>query len=136
MLGGSFLTQRATQPEGGMARGFGVAALVWPCPALACPSSASRKTEIAPARLPRQVQGWTTGLRAALIFAALLPGVVAGAPSDDIKSLIDQSRAVDAYDLGKRGTRIASDDFFDYCFGIAAADSRHDKSVTYPIRQR
>lgn len=64
-------------------------------------------------------------LRAVLSLIALLPCAVIAAPSDDIKSLIDQGKAADAYQLGIQATREPSDELFDYYFGVAAVDSDH-----------
>ncbi len=62
-------------------------------------------------------------LRALAFLVALLPCAVTAAPSDDLKSLIDQGKAVDAYALGKQTAREPSDELFDYYLGLAAVDS-------------
>ena len=48
---------------------------------------------------------------------------VAAAPSDDLKLLLDQGKAQEAYELGKRIVRQAGDMSFDRYFGVAAIDT-------------
>lgn len=48
---------------------------------------------------------------------------VAAAPSDDLKLLLDQGKAQEAYELGKRIVRQTGDILFDRYFGVAAIDT-------------
>lgn len=69
----------------------------------------------------------TRQVRALLAFAALaltLPAVQA-APADDIKALLEQGRAAEAYALGRRHAGLFGTAAFDFYYGIAATDSGH-----------
>ncbi len=68
-------------------------------------------------------------LRAVLSLIALLPCAVIAVPSDDIKSLIDQCKAADAYQLGTQAAQLPSDELFDYYFGIAAVNSLRERDA-------
>lgn len=56
------------------------------------------------------------------VLLALSGGVLADVV-DDMKSLIEQGRYADAFDLGMRNERLAGDPRYDYFFGVAAVDS-------------
>lgn len=63
--------------------------------------------------------------RAACLLAVLL-ALSGGAWADvvdDMKSLIEQGRYADAFNLGMRNDRLAGDPRYDYFFGVAAVDS-------------
>jgi len=47
------------------------------------------------------------------------------APADDIKALLEQGRASEAYELGRKTPEALGDPAFDFYFGIAATDSGH-----------
>ena len=47
------------------------------------------------------------------------------APADDIKSLVEQGKAAEAYQLGARHPELLGQPEFDLAFGIAAIDSGH-----------
>ena len=55
-----------------------------------------------------------------VVLVSCLPSVAIAAPSDDIKSLIDQGKAADAYQLGTQAAPLPSDELFDYYVGVAA----------------
>jgi hypothetical protein len=58
-----------------------------------------------------------------LVLAAGLPSAARAAPADDLKSLIEQGKAVQAYDLGRRHADELGNPAFDFYFGVAAIDS-------------
>jgi hypothetical protein len=58
----------------------------------------------------------------ALLLLALC-GLARAEVSDDMKSLIEQGRFADAFDLGMRHERLAGEPQYDYYFGVAAIDS-------------
>ncbi len=47
------------------------------------------------------------------------------APADDIKIMLEQGKAVDAYNLGSKNPDLLGQPAFDFYFGIAAIDSGH-----------
>lgn len=63
-------------------------------------------------------------MRALLICMAILisPGVYAAVP-DQMKALIEQNKAKEAYELGLQHQDLLGDPIFDYVFGVAAIDS-------------
>src|SRR6185436_8343904 len=68
-----------------------------------------------------------TKLRALLALVALalaLPAAVA-APADDIKALLEQGKAAEAYALGRGHPELFGTAAFDFYYGIAATDSGH-----------
>jgi predicted Zn-dependent protease len=60
-----------------------------------------------------------------LLLAAALPLFAYAAPSDDLKALLDQGKAADAYALGKKNPDQLGNPAFDFYFGIAAVDAGH-----------
>lgn len=62
-------------------------------------------------------------LLAAWLLAAA--AAVTAAPADDLKALVEQGRAADAYALGKQHPNELGNPAFDFYFGIAAVDSGH-----------
>lgn len=74
---------------------------------------------IAATAAPRRIFGlW-------LLLALLLSvaGPACAEVADDMKSLIEQGRFAEAFDLGIRNDRLAGDPEYDYYFGVAAVDS-------------
>ena len=61
----------------------------------------------------------------ALLLAAALPFFAYAAPADDLKALLDQGKAADAYALGKKHPDQLGNPAFDFYFGIAAVDAGH-----------
>jgi len=59
-----------------------------------------------------------------LLFACF-SATLCAAPADDIKTLLDKSRAKEAYDLGKSRPDQFGEPAFDFYFGVAAIDSGH-----------
>ena len=60
------------------------------------------------------------------LFLALLLTLVGPARADvvdDLKSLVEQGRFADAFNLGVHNERLAGDPIYDYFFGVAAIDS-------------
>lgn len=60
------------------------------------------------------------------LFLLLLLGAAGVARADvtaDIKSLVEQGRFAEAFDLGMRNDRLAGEPEYDYYFGVAAVDS-------------
>ena len=49
----------------------------------------------------------------------------AAAPADDVKALLEQGKAAEAYELGRKTPESLGDPAFDFYFGIAATDSGH-----------
>ncbi len=47
------------------------------------------------------------------------------APADDLKALLEQGKAAQAYELGRKTPEALGDPVFDFYFGIAATDSGH-----------
>lgn len=54
-----------------------------------------------------------------------LASALCAAPADDIKALLDQGKAAEAYSLGTRHPDLLGQPAFDFYFGIAAIDSGH-----------
>lgn len=48
-----------------------------------------------------------------------------GAPADDLRALVEQGKAAEAYALGERHPEALGDPAFDFWYGIAAIDSGH-----------
>ena len=61
----------------------------------------------------------------ALLLAAALPLFAYAAPADDLKGLLDQGKAAEAYALGKKNPDQLGNPAFDFYFGIAAVDAGH-----------
>lgn len=70
--------------------------------------------------------GWNTRL---LLFVGsvlmLTSAATLAAPSDDLKALVEQGKAADAYALGKKSSDQFGDPGFDFYYGVAAIDSGH-----------
>jgi hypothetical protein len=85
---------------------------------------------VSPARLSSD--SWPTGraqrarrllaLPAALAMAFTATSALAGVP-EDMKTLIEQRRAAEAYELGLKHEEMLGQPLFDYYFGIAAVDA-------------
>lgn len=77
--------------------------------------------QLPPSRLPSRP------LLARLLLAAALasPLLAAADPQADLKALVAQGRAADAYALGSRHPERLGDPAFDYFFGVAAVDAGH-----------
>jgi hypothetical protein len=54
-----------------------------------------------------------------------LTTLVGAAPADDIKALVEQGKAADAYSLGAKTPELLGQPAFDFYFGVAAIDSGH-----------
>src|SRR5512141_2161811 len=67
-----------------------------------------------------------TGLSAGMAFAivSFAPALLA-APGDDVKTLLEQGKAADAYAEGKKHPEQLGDPAFDFFFGVAAIDAGH-----------
>ena len=74
----------------------------------------------APSGRPR-IRHWL----AAAALAAALPLAAQAAPADDLKALLDQGKAADAYALGKQHPEELGNPQFDFFFGVAAVDAGH-----------
>ncbi len=67
-----------------------------------------------------------TGHWLVAIAAAALPALAAhAAPADDLKALLDQGKAAEAYALGKKYPDQLGNPEFDFFFGVAAIDAGH-----------
>jgi hypothetical protein len=63
--------------------------------------------------------------RLALALSAALSLAAHAAPADDVKALLDQGKAADAYALGKAHPEELGSPTFDFFFGVAAVDAGH-----------
>ena len=61
----------------------------------------------------------------ALAVAALFPLGAYAAAGDDVKALLDQGKAAEAYALGKQHPEELGNPAFDFYFGVAAIDAGH-----------
>src|SRR5581483_1999341 len=61
----------------------------------------------------------------ALAFAAALPLAVQAATADDVKALVEQGKAADAYALGRQHPEELGNPAFDFYYGVAAVDAGH-----------
>lgn len=68
-----------------------------------------------------QIKHWLV----AATLAAAFPLAVQAAPADEIKALLDQGKAAEAYALGKKQPEQLGSPAFDFYFGVAAIDSGH-----------
>src|ERR1043165_9183158 len=69
-------------------------------------------------------------MRGRTLFLASLaafawPLAVFAAPADDVKALIDQGKAAEAYALGKQHPDQLGNPAFDFYYGVAAIDAGH-----------
>jgi tetratricopeptide (TPR) repeat protein len=64
-------------------------------------------------------------LLGALALAAALPHQAQAAPADEVKALLDQNKAAEAYALGKRNPDQLGNPEFDFYYGVAAVDAGH-----------
>src|SRR4051812_37658779 len=62
---------------------------------------------------------------AALACLAAVPCAAIAATADDVKALIDQGKAADAYALGKQHPEELGNPAFDFYYGVAAIDAGH-----------
>ncbi len=62
---------------------------------------------------------------AALLLALGIPLALQAAPADDVKALLDQGKAAEAYALGKKYPDQLGSPSFDFYFGVAAIDTGH-----------
>ena len=62
---------------------------------------------------------------AALLLGLGLPLAAFGAPADDVKALLDQGKAAEAYALGKKHPDQLGNPSFDFFYGVAAIDAGH-----------
>src|SRR6185436_16137744 len=60
-----------------------------------------------------------------LLAAAAFPICAYAAPADDIKALVDQGKAAEAYAFGKKNPDQLGNPAFDFYFGVAAVDAGH-----------
>ncbi|HEX2565736.1 MAG TPA: tetratricopeptide repeat protein, partial [Burkholderiales bacterium] len=60
-----------------------------------------------------------------LAFMAALPISAQAATADDVKALVDQGKAADAYALGRQHPEELGNPAFDFYYGVAAVDSGH-----------
>jgi hypothetical protein len=61
----------------------------------------------------------------ALLLAIAFPLCAYAAPADDVKALLDQGKAAEAYALGKKYPAQLGNPVFDFYFGVAAVDAGH-----------
>ncbi len=61
----------------------------------------------------------------ALLLAAAFPLCALAAPADELKALLDQGKAAEAYALGKKYPDQLGSPAFDFSFGVAAVDAGH-----------
>lgn len=66
---------------------------------------------------------WTVW--AAFALLACFSGAPRAAPADDVRTLLEQGRAADAYALGRRHPEELGKPDFDFFYGVAAIDSGH-----------
>jgi hypothetical protein len=64
-------------------------------------------------------------LLASVIGAVVSMGAAHAAPADDVKALLDQNKAVDAYKLGRANPGEMGSPTFDFYYGIAAIEAGH-----------
>ncbi len=64
-------------------------------------------------------------LRIALLGLACAVLNASAAPADDIKALLEQGKAAEAYEFGRKTPEALGEPAFDFYFGIAATDSGH-----------
>src|SRR3954462_12600836 len=64
-------------------------------------------------------------LFSALALTAALPLGLQAAPADEVKALLDQNKAAEAYALGKRNPDQLGNPDFDFYYGVAAVDAGH-----------
>src|SRR3954466_3017117 len=62
---------------------------------------------------------------AAFAWLAALPCAAFAATADDVKALIDQGKAADAYALGRQHPEELGNPAFDFYYGVAAVDAGH-----------
>ena len=60
-----------------------------------------------------------------LVIAAAVPLCAFAAPGDEVKALLDQGKAAEAYALGKKFPNELGNPAFDFYFGVAAIDAGH-----------
>lgn len=66
---------------------------------------------------------WTVW--AAFALLACFSGAPRAAPADDVRTLLEQGRAADAYAIGRRHPEELGKPDFDFFYGVAAIDSGH-----------
>lgn len=62
---------------------------------------------------------------AAVVGAMLSAGAAQAAPADEVKALLEQKKAVEAYNLGRTNPNEMGNPTFDFYYGIAAIDAGH-----------
>jgi hypothetical protein len=62
---------------------------------------------------------------AAILGAMLSAGVAQAAPADEVKALLEQKKALEAYNLGRANPGEMGKPTFDFFYGIAAIDAGH-----------
>jgi hypothetical protein len=84
------------------------------------------KSDAAEQKKGGPMRSWNTRSLVLAGSALLLASMAAiAAPSDDVKALVEQGKAGEAYALGKKNAAQFGDPGFDFYFGIAAVDSGH-----------
>ncbi|MGE5641126.1 MAG: tetratricopeptide repeat protein, partial [Clostridia bacterium] len=61
----------------------------------------------------------------AALSALAMPLAALAAPADDVKALMDQGKAADAYALGKQHPEELGNPAFDFYYGVSAIDAGH-----------
>ncbi len=64
-------------------------------------------------------------LALACIFGAAFSGAALAAPADEVKALLDQGKAAEAYAVGKKYPDQLGNPDFDFFYGVAAVDAGH-----------
>ena len=59
------------------------------------------------------------------VLACVIPWVAQAVPADEVKALVDQGKAAEAYALGKKHPEQLGNPAFDFYFGVAAIDAGH-----------
>jgi len=62
---------------------------------------------------------------AVCLLAGVMPAAAQAAPADDLKALLDQGKAAEAYALGRQHPDQLGSPAFDFYFGVAAVDAGH-----------
>ncbi|MGH8753033.1 MAG: surface lipoprotein assembly modifier [Burkholderiales bacterium] len=60
---------------------------------------------------------------AAFLFAAIFPVAAYAAIADEVKTMLEQGKSKEAYELGKQHPELLGDPVFDFYYGVAAIDS-------------
>ena len=62
-------------------------------------------------------------LFAVFLLVAIIPFAAIAAIPDDVKTMLEQGKPKEAYELGKQHPELLGDPVFDFYYGVAAIDS-------------